>query len=131
MTDTVPVKWFARSMDQSEIDDKTGNFYFIISCVLSFSFIQTNENCVMTRDSRVLFWEYSCCTIVQIRRDLMKNGNNFMEKDVFCLVTSVREKRNSESPYDESNSDLWISLSDATATEFLRWASKLWNLTSF
>ena len=50
----------------------------------------------------------------------MKNGNNFMEKDVFCLVTSVREKRNSESQYDESNSDLWISLSDATATEFLR-----------
>ena len=57
---------------------------------------------------------------MQIRRDLMKYGNNFMEKDVFCLVTSVREKRNSESPYDESNSDLWISLSDATATEFLR-----------
>ena len=36
-----------------------------------------------------------------------------MEKDVFCLVTSVREKRNSESPYDESNSDLWISLSQS------------------
>ena len=50
----------------------------------------------------------------------MKNSINFMEKDVFCLVTSVGEKRNSEFPYDESNSDLRISRSDATATEFLR-----------
>ena len=55
LTDTVPVKWFARSIDQSEIVDKTGIFYFIISCVLSFSSLQKNENCVMTRESRVLF----------------------------------------------------------------------------
>ena len=31
-------------MDQSEIDDKTGMFYFIISCVLSLTSRPTKQN---------------------------------------------------------------------------------------
>ena len=107
-------------MDQSEIDDKTGMFYFIISCVLSLTSRPTKQNLRKERKNRHSTLQQSPISrILVLHNDANKmwidekwlrislsktndsNNDNFME--MFFVSSRAWDKKEILSPHDEAN----------------------------